>query len=108
MRFMPSQIEIYETMSSFSARMVSAAQANDWDSLISLEKNVSSLRDTLTNGLDQEPLSPDEIQMKRALIRRILDDDAEIRRHTEPWMENVRQFLEGSVTRRKVEHAYRL
>jgi len=108
MLLMPSQIEVYTEMSSFSARMVSAAQANDWDTLVSLEKNVSSLRDTLINGLDTEPLSPDEIQMKRALIRRILDDDAEIRRHTEPWMENVRQFLEGSVTRRKVEHAYRL
>ncbi|MDP2752481.1 MAG: flagellar protein FliT [Rhodocyclaceae bacterium] len=95
-------------MSSFSARMVSAAQANDWDELVSLEKNVSSLRDTLTHGLDVDPLSSDEIQMKRTLIRRILDDDAEIRRHTEPWMENVRQFLEGAVTRRKVEHAYRL
>ncbi len=36
-----------------------------------------------------------EIARKRGLIQQLLDDDAEIRRHTEPWMEHVRKLLGG-------------
>jgi flagellar protein FliT len=43
---------------------------------------------------------------KRSLIQRILEDDAEVRRHTEPWMEHVRQFLGDGLRRRDVEKAY--
>lgn len=106
---MPSQIERYEEMSALSARMVEAAQSNDWEQLVALERSVSALRDMLmAEAEDNALLSPAEADVKRALIQRILDDDAEIRRHTEPWMEHVRQFLGGANTRRKVERAYGL
>jgi len=103
---MPSQIEIYQEMSALSARMVEAAQSQDWDSLVTLEKSVSTLRDTLMVEDDNTGLAPDERGLKAALIQRILDDDAEIRRHTEPWMDHVRQFLGGTARRRQVENAY--
>lgn len=106
MRPMQSQIELYEEMSALSARMVEAAQANDWDRLIDLEKSVAALRQALMADDDNGRLSGTEIELKRALIQRILDDDAEIRRHTEPWMEHVRQFLGGAVRRKQVERAY--
>lgn len=106
---MPSQIEMYQDMSALSAQMVDAATANDWDRLISLEQAVAALRDTLmtmeaTNN--NAGLSDGDINLKAALIRRILDDDAEVRRHTEPWMEQVRQFLGGPARRQQVERAY--
>jgi flagellar protein FliT len=103
---MASQIEIYEEMSSLSARMVEAARANDWENLIQLEKSVVALRRALAADDDNSRLTPGEIEAKRALIQRILDDDAEIRRHTEPWMEQVRQFLGGNARRKQVESAY--
>lgn len=103
---MASQIEIYQEMSALSARMVEAARANDWDSLIALEKSVVALRLSLANDDDNTRLSPEELELKRSLIQRILDDDAEIRRHTEPWMEQVRQFLGGNRRRKQVESAY--
>jgi flagellar protein FliT len=103
---MASQIEIYEEMSALSARMVEAARANDWDNLIRLEKSVVALRLSLAADDDNSRLSAPEIEMKRTLIQRILDDDAEIRRHTEPWMEQVRQFLGGNERRKRVESAY--
>jgi flagellar protein FliT len=102
---MASQIEIYEEMSTLSARMVEAARANDWDNLIRLEKSVVALRLSLAAD-DNGRLAPPELEAKRVLIQRILDDDAEIRRHTEPWMEQVRQFLGGSSRRKQVESAY--
>lgn len=103
---MASQIEIYQEMSALSARMVEAARANDWDNLIALEKSVVALRLSLANDDDSTRLSPEELELKRTLIQRILDDDAEIRRHTEPWMEQVRQFLGGNRRRKQVESAY--
>jgi flagellar protein FliT len=103
---MPSQIEIYEEMSALSARMVAAAQSSDWDNLIALEKSVVVLRQTLLTEDDNSHLSAAEVELKRALIQRILDDDAEIRRHTEPWMEKVRKFLGSNAQRKHVERAY--
>jgi len=103
---MASQIDIYQEMSTLSSRMVEAARASDWDNLIRLEKSVVALRLSLSADDDNSRLTTSEIEAKRALIQRILDDDAEIRRHTEPWMEQVRQFLGGSVRRKQVESAY--
>jgi flagellar protein FliT len=103
---MASQIDIYEEMSALSARMVEAAQANDWENLIGLEKSVVALRRLLEVDDDNSRLSAREFELKRTLIQRILDDDAEVRRHTEPWMEQVRQFLGGSARRKQVEGAY--
>lgn len=103
---MPSQIEMYQDMSALSARMVEAARANDWDTLIGLERSVAALRDALMAMDENAGLSDEEVGRKAALIRRILDDDAEVRRHTEPWMEQVRQFLGGNARRQQVERAY--
>jgi flagellar protein FliT len=103
---MPSQIDIYEEMSTLSTRMVEAARASDWENLIQLEKSVVTLRLSLAADDDNSRLTVREMEMKRALIQRILDDDAEVRRHTEPWMEQVRQFLGGNVRRKQVESAY--
>jgi flagellar protein FliT len=106
MPWMPSQIEIYEEMTALSASMVEAAQTSDWDNLIRLEKSVVALRRSLALDDDNSRLTPREIDMKHALIQRILDNDAEIRRHTEPWMEKVRQFLGGNARRKQAGSAY--
>ena len=107
MLFMHAQISLYTEMSKLSARMVEAARANDWDNLIALERSVAALRNSLiAEEGGGEQLSSTELDLTSQLIQRILDDDAEIRRHTEPWMEQVRQFLGSGSKRRQVEHAY--
>ncbi len=106
MHRMPSQIDLYEEMSLLSSRMVEAAQAGDWDNLLVLEHGVSSLRETLRSAPDDSNLPAGDLARKHSLIQSILKDDAEIRRHTEPWMEHVRRYLGDSVRRRDVEKAY--
>lgn len=98
MRCMPSQIELYEAMSLLSSRMVAAARGSDWDSLIELERRIAGLRNTLMAVPEDSNAPATDSAHKRALIQRILEDDAEVRRHTEPWMERLRQFL-GDGTR---------
>ncbi len=106
MLLMPAQIEIYEQMCALSNRMVEAARANDWESLIDLEQAVASLRASLMNEADNNSPDPIEAKKKRDMIQRILKDDAEVRRHTEPWMEHVRHFLNGDARKRQVDRAY--
>jgi flagellar protein FliT len=103
---MPAQIEIYEQMSELSTRMVEAARANNWEHLVDLEHTVSSLRETLMNEVDISCTEPQEVEKKRQLIQCILRNDAEVRRHTEPWMEHVRRFLSGDLRKRQVDRAY--
>jgi len=103
---MPAQIEIYEQMSALSARMVEAARANDWERLVELEQAVAGLRETLIHDTDKGSTRPGEADRRRDLIRQILEDDAEVRRHTEPWMEQVRHFLTGGARKRQVDRAY--
>ena len=103
---MHNQIELYEEMTTLSARMVEAAQRNDWDNLIELERSVSDLRLRISEDDDNSRLDTSERERKAALIQRILADDAEIRRHTEPWMEQVRQFLGGARKKRQVDQTY--
>jgi flagellar protein FliT len=90
---MKTQIKLYEEISTLSQRMVDAAQANNWDRLLELESRVAELRNKLIASDASLALSTHEIMHKQGLIQQILEDDAEIRRHTEPWMERVRQFL---------------
>jgi len=106
MLLMPTQIALYQEMSTLSSRMVDAARANDWDTLISLEHSVAVLRNSLLGDCDNSGLTLSELKHKTQLIQRILADDAEVRRHTEPWMEHVRKFLGSGVKQRRLAHAY--
>lgn len=101
-----STLTMYETMSALAAQMAEAARANDWDRLVVLEKDCAGLARRLETGERPTPLSGEERARKAALIRQILADDAEVRRHTEPWMENVRQLLGGAARERNMRRAY--
>jgi flagellar protein FliT len=99
---MPAQIEIYEQMRALSAQMVDAVHQADWDRLAELEQSTAALSDSLTqqNGAVESPGC--EAQYKADLILGILEDDAEIRRHTEPWVERLWKFLGGSAKPRPI------
>ncbi len=101
-----STLALYESMSAISTQMVEAASACDWERLAALEKDCAGLARHLEAGGEPIRLSDAEKTRKRDLIRRILADDAEVRRHAEPWMEQVRQFLGGGARERSVRRAY--
>ena len=106
---MAAQLELYEEIRSLSTDMVGAARSSDWERLIELERRVCALREELAASSGQEAdvaASMSELDRKHRLIQLILDDDAEVRRHTEPWMEQVRQFLGGHGRRRQMQQAY--
>ena len=102
---MPSQIELYEEMSLLSSRMAAAARASDWEHLIELEHGIRKLRDALLAIAEGENEPPVDLARKHSLIQRILEDDAEVRRHTEPWMERIFYFLGDGSPRHELQLA---
>ncbi|MCX9156145.1 flagellar protein FliT [Niveibacterium sp. 24ML] len=105
-----STLALYENMSGLSAQMAVAARENDWDRVSALEAQITQLRNDLLNAdsLDRPaPLMSDTERRKKAdLIKRILADDREVRRHTEPWMDSVRTMLGGASRGRAMRAAY--
>lgn len=87
-----TSLTLLEDMRQISGHMVEAARANDWDRLVSLEQSVAALRDSLAAN-DGPISSPSERARKFELMKQILADDAEVRRHVEPWMQQVKVFL---------------
>jgi flagellar protein FliT len=108
---MDHTLPLYETMSRLSAEMLEAARENDWDRFCLLETETARLRAQLISrdpyerqaGLD-EPSKARKIE----LIRQVLENDREIRTHTEPWLESVRALLSGGARQRALHHAYGL
>lgn len=99
----------YETMCRLTGLMAEAARENDWGLLGSLEQEVATLRNQLqsedASGI-QYDLNESQRLLKRELILRMLADDREIRRHTEPWMTSVRALLAGTSNERNLRKAY--
>lgn len=99
-------LALYESMGAISAQMAEAAAACDWDRLTKLERDCAGLARHLEANGEPAPLTEAERTRKMAMIRQILADDAEVRRHVEPWMEQVRHFLGGGARARSMRRAY--
>lgn len=92
------------------AAMAEAARANDWDRLAALEREAATLRDRARAAADEgsgaNALSPDEAAALRAGIERLLELDAEIRSHADPFLASVRKLLAAGRQERTVRNAY--
>ena len=100
-------LETYYAVSAKSGQMVDAAKCSDWDRLAALEKDCSALVEALKRvDKDASPRNAEYMQRKVALIRKVLNDDAEIRKHTEPWMNRLQVYLGSTRQEQRLLHAY--
>jgi flagellar protein FliT len=99
-------LDTYGSISATTERMVDAAKNRDWDRLIALEKNCRALIETLKTA--DAGISPDAlyVQRKAELIRKVLADDAEIRKFTEPWMTQLQAYLGNARQEYMLRRAY--
>ena len=101
----------YRSISSITGEMVEAARAGEWDRLTALERHCAALVAQF-GAVAVQParltsrLTSDELRQKAELIHKILADDAEIRRHAEPWMERVQTLLGNAGMERRLRRAY--
>ena len=75
---------IYGSISMITGKMLSAARTGDWDRLVALEHDCRALIETLKRSDAGARAGRHFAQRKIAFIHKILADDAEIRKLTEP------------------------
>jgi flagellar protein FliT len=85
---------IYESIGRVSRTMVAAAERADWESLEAGGRVCGLLIECIeAYGDVAEELGPTGRQRRMAILRDVLADDAEIRRHTEPSMSRLDLML---------------
>ncbi|SCY07499.1 flagellar protein FliT [Nitrosospira sp. Nl5] len=100
-------LAVYRSISNITGEMAGAARAGEWEKLTALERHCAAL---VAQFEAVEPvrltLTSDVLRQKVELIHKILADDAEIRRHAEPWMERVQTLLGNAGMERRLRRAY--
>ena len=94
-------ISRYEAIARASARMLEAARAGEWDSLLAAEADCARRIEELRQLGPGAPLSDSARKRRVELLRRILADDAEVRALTQPWLTTLEQFLNGHDMQRR-------
>ena len=109
---MDSDMEItvltqYEQIAEASGRMLDAARASDWDSLCEAESECAALVARLRVLGGGQDLTGESQKRRMSAIRKVLADDAEIRRLSQPWLEKLEAFLGGRSADQRLRDAYR-
>lgn len=85
----------YSAIERASDNMLAAARNGDWDQVVRLEGACAVLISQLQQASRALELSPEDVRSKRQMMLRILDNDAQIRRLTEPWLDDLERLLAG-------------
>lgn len=82
-------IEHYARIEAAGRRMLAAARDGDWDAVVAIEHECRALIDALHDAARGRALSRDEDRERLAILRRLVDIDAEIRLLAQPWLADL-------------------
>jgi flagellar protein FliT len=99
-------LDLYGSISDKTAEMLDSAKQGDWERLIALEHEYSALIERLQRTDISPPANAGFRERKVTLIRKVLADDAEIRRYTEPWVNQLDLYLGSARQQRQLQRAY--
>ena len=88
-------IDYYKAIEDSSARMLEAARAADWDSVVRYEAACAVLIEQLRYKAQSEELDAAARVEKSLIMRRILQNDAQIRDMAEPWLTELEDQARG-------------
>ena len=100
------EIALYSGVADLTRRMLAAARAGEWDTLIALEKACSTHFARLLGGEHNPPRDPQFQRRKAELIRGVLDDDAQIRLLVEPWQAQLAALIGLNGQQRRLHQTY--
>lgn len=103
---MEQALENYESLSAITALMRDAAMRAEWDRLIALELQCKESVQRMKIADANIQLSAEGRKRKVELIHRILEDDAVIRNHTEPWMVQLQRIMQSSNMGQRLMQTY--
>ncbi|WDZ98045.1 flagellar protein FliT [Herbaspirillum sp. WKF16] len=99
-------IAIYESISELTDQMLAAARAADWELLTTLEMQCGKHIATLKDFEDGVSLSDAHRNRKVDIIRKILEDDRDIRNLTEPGLRKLSALIQSNHTEQKLLNTY--
>ena len=88
-------IDYYKAIEDSSAKMLEAAKAEDWDGVMRFEGACAVLIEQLRQRARSEELDATSRAEKARIMRRILNNDAQIRYLAEPWLAHFEHKLES-------------
>jgi flagellar protein FliT len=99
-------LALYIQLSALTARMRQAARTGDWDGLIALEVQCAGLSSQLVQREDGAPRNLDYQRRKADLIRKVLEDDAEIRQNVNERLAGLWRLIDGRTKLQRLNAAY--
>ena len=96
----------YEAIARLTAEMVSAAEVGNWEVVSTLESESATYVDVLRRSEPHPQLSPADIERKRALLVRILEDDARVRAMVYPRLDRLQKRIDTARRATTASHAY--
>ena len=99
----PSILSQYEIIAAISGQMLQMAHANDWDAVVLLSQRYQEAVECLRQ---LKPLDEEDRQARKALLSKILDDDARIRNLAAPELVRLGALLGNMKRHQNVLQAY--
>jgi flagellar protein FliT len=93
-------MDYYKAIEDSSRRMLDAARERDWDQVVRFEGACAVLIEQLRAIAPGLELLPEQRTEKTRIMRRILQNDAQIRDLAEPWL----TYAENSISDRHLLH----
>ncbi len=88
-------IDYYKAIEDSSRKMLAAAKASDWEGVVRYEGACAVLIEQLRFKSQDEQLLPEHRKEKVRIMQRILQNDAQIRCLTEPWLAQFDRLMVG-------------
>jgi len=84
----------YEVIARLTAEMVSAAEVGNWEVVSELEREGAQYVETLRRAEPHPQLSRADLERKRVLLTRILEDDARVRAIVHPRLDRLQKRID--------------
>lgn len=88
-------IDYYKAIEDSSVKMLEAARVQDWDGVVRYEGACAVLIEQLRHRAQTVQLQDDDRVEKARIMRRILENDAQIRNLAEPWVQQLDEQMHG-------------
>jgi flagellar protein FliT len=100
-------LSLYEKVADITDQMLLAARSGNWEQLAALESHCSNQVEIIKQSDEaRQPLTPVAREHKTRIIKKILEDDRQIRDITEPWMARLSAMMKSNGTERKLAQTY--
>ena len=97
----------YESLSTLTAQMREAAVRGEWENLIELEQQCRQYVAAMKQADASATLDEPSRQRKVQIIKKILENDADIRSRTVAWMGQLQRIMQSNRQEQRLHQAYR-